>query len=53
MIKIVYTDDGRVKVVRGEFVDEDSLFYHIRTDDKEVSIAKSKVDRIEKIVKSN
>ena len=29
MIKIVYTDDGQTKVVRGEYVDEDSLFPNI------------------------
>ena len=53
MIKIVYTDDGQTKVVRGEFVDEDTLFYHVKTEDKEVSIAKTKVDRIEKIIKND
>jgi len=53
MIKIVYTDDGQTKVVRGEFLEEDSLFYHVKTEDKEVSIAKTKVDRIEKMIQAD
>lgn len=53
MIKIVYTDDGQTKVVRGEYVDEDSLFYHVKTDEKEFSIAKTKVDRVEKIIEED
>ena len=53
MIKVVYTDDGQTKVVRGEYVDEDSLFYHVKTEDMEVSIAKTKVDRIEKLIEED
>jgi len=50
MIKIVYRDDGQVKVVKGEFAGEDNIFIAVNADGKEYRIRKEIIERIEKEV---
>ena len=53
MMKIVYRDDGQIKVIKGLFVDEDSLFITIKTDEKEYVVRKEIIERIEKEMVKN
>ena len=50
MIKIVYRDDGQVKVVKGKFAGEDDIFIAVNADGKEYRIRKEIIERIEKEV---
>ena len=53
MTKVVYSDDGQIKVVRGDYVDEDDQFVWIRTKEKEVRIAKTCIKRFEREIKKD
>lgn len=53
MMKIVYRDDGQVKVVKGEFAGEDSIFIMLIADEKEYRIRKEIIERIEKEIEKN
>ena len=51
MKKIVYVDDGQVKVVRGSEFEDDGVFVHIKCEDGEISINKDWIRVIKDEVK--
>ena len=53
MMKIVYRDDGQVKVVKGAFAGEDSIFIMLIADEKEYRIRKEIIERTEKEIEKN
>ncbi len=51
MKKVIYVDEGQVKVVRGHEFEDDGVFVHVKGDEGEISIHKDWIKVIKDEVK--